>query len=174
MARNRTRWRAKGREVGGSRGRGATAALFVTLGMVAAFVVSIVARGLGGDDALPAAMAARAIGDPAQVRVEVLNGAGTEGLARAVTHRLRGDGFDVVFFGNAATFDRGRSVVLDRVGDAARARAVAAALGIDSVAAAPDSTLLLDVTVVLGEDWPPVAPERKGLIARLRALVDRD
>lgn len=164
----------KGYDDGGSRGRGVTATLFVTLGLVAAFVVSMIARGLGEDDAIPAAVAARAIGDPAQVRVEVLNGAGTEGLARAATQSLRGNGFDVVYFGNAPSFDRGRSVVLDRVDDPGRARAVAVALGIDSVASAPDSTLLLDVSVVLGDDWPPVAPARRRLLERLRALVDRN
>ncbi len=151
-----------------------TAALFVTLGLVGAFVVSMVAQGLSDDDTVPAAVAARAIGDPAQVRVEVLNGAGTEGLARDATQRLRGYGFDVVFFGNAATFDTGRSVVLDRVGDPGRALAVATALGIDSVAAAPDSTLFLDVSVVLGEDWPPATPDRRGVIERLRGLLERD
>lgn len=153
-------------------GRGVTAALFLVVGLVSAFLVSVVAR-VVDDDALAGAPAARAIGDPGQIRVEVLNGAGRSGLARDVTHRLRGEGFDVVFFGNAATFDRGRSVVLDRVGDPARARAVAAALGIDSVAARPDSTLLLDVSVVLGDDWPPAEPEPRDVLERLRGLLDR-
>lgn len=149
-----------------------TAALFVTLGLVGAFAVSLVARVVGGDEA-PSTPSARALGDPSQVRVEVLNGAGTAGLARDATQRLRGAGFDVVFFGNAADFGRGSSVVLDRVGDADRARAVAAALRIDSVAAAPDPTLLLDVTVVLGGDWPPRSPERRGVVDRFRDLLDR-
>lgn len=146
-------------------------ALFAALGLVGAFAVSLVAR-ITGDEAVSSAPAARAIGDPAQVRVEVLNGAGKSGLARDATQHLRVDGFDVVYFGNAASFDDGPSVVLDRVGDPARAHAVAASLGIDSVASAPDSTLLLDVTVVLGHDWPPRAPEPRGLTDRVRALFD--
>lgn len=148
-------------------------ALFLTLGMVAAFAVSLFARLVGGDGALPTP-SARAIGDPAEIRVEVLNGAGTSGLARDATHRLRGLGFDVVYFGNATNFDRGRSVVLDRTGSLERAWAVAASLEIDSVATVPDSTLLLDVTVVLGEDWPPSPRERKGLAERLRGVLDRE
>lgn len=168
----RTRKRA-GREAarGTGRRRGVAVALFVTLGLVAAFAVSLFARLAGGDGAL-ATPSARAIADPAEVRVEVLNGAGTAGLARDATHRLRGLGFDVVYFGNATSFDRGRSVVLDRTGAVERARAVAASLEIDSVAMAPDTTLLLDVTVVLGEDWPPAPRERKGLAERLRGVLD--
>ena len=146
------------------------AGLFATLALAAAFAVSAIA-GLGGagdragsggraaDPAAPTAADTPAHGD---IRVEVLNGAGKAGLAREVTHRLRGDGFDVVFYGNAARFDHARSVVLDRVNDPLRARAVAAALGIDSVATAPDSTLLLDVSVVVGGDWPPPPPTPEG------------
>jgi LytR cell envelope-related transcriptional attenuator len=149
------------------------AILFVALGLVAAFTVSVVAmlRDDGSGGSLPTA---RAISDPSEVRVEVLNGAGTSGLARDATHRLRSGGFDVVYFGNASTFDRGRSVVLDRVGEPARARAVAASLGIDSVASAPDTTLLLDVTVVLGDDWPPPPEKGGGPLERLRGAFGRD
>lgn len=163
------------RERGGGRAgrRGVAVALFLTLGMVAAFAVSLFARLSGGDGAL-ATPSARAVGDRAEVRVEVLNGAGTSGLARDATHRLRGLGFDVVYFGNAMRFDRGRSVVLDRTGSVDRAWAVAASLGIDSVATARDTTLLLDVTVILGEDWPPAPRQRKGLAERLRGLLDRE
>lgn len=93
-----------------------------------------------------------------RVRVEVLNGGGQAGAAREATDALREAGFDVVFFGNAGTFDRDSSVVLDRIGEVGRARSVADALGIRSVRSEPDSNLYLDVTVVLGKDWAP-APD---------------
>ena len=150
------------------RRRGLNVALFLTLGLVGAFLVSLVARLVDRGEAGGMGAAAVAVAEPSEVRVEVLNGAGRSGIARDATDRLRSGGFDVVYFGNAPTFDRGRSVVLDRLGDVARARGVAAALGIDSVAVAVDSTLLLDVTVVLGEDWPPVPVERSGILERLR------
>mgnify|MGYP001036836683 CR=1 FL=1 len=67
-------------------------------------------------------------------------------------------GFDVVFFGNAGTFDRDSSVVLDRMGALDQARNVADALGIRSLLSEPDSNLYLDVTVVLGRDWQPALP----------------
>jgi hypothetical protein len=160
-----------------------SATLFVAIGLVGAFLVSAVAGAwdAGPEEGAPAALqvpAPEAI-DPAEVRIEVLNGAGTSGLARAATHALRQDGFDVVFFGNAARFDHARSHILDRTGRPALARAVARSLGVDSVATALDPALMLEVTVVLGSDWPPAVipeaplPDRiRGL--RLRELLRRD
>lgn len=147
-------------------------ALYVTLGLVGAFVVSAVA-GVWEDEPAETGLRAFVAGEarPGQVRVEVLNGAGTAGLARDATYRLRGDGFDVVFFGNADHFRHEASVVIDRVGAPDRARAVAAALEIDSVATAVDSSLLLEVTVVLGDDWPPTPPPEHGWLERLQELV---
>lgn len=151
--------------------------LFVVMGAVAAFVVSAVAE--HGDEAPAAATELRTVvpgtEDRSSVRVEVLNGAGVGGLARDATHHLRDDGFDVVFFGNAGRFDHTRSVVIDRTGDRTRARDVAAALGVDSVATAIDSSLMLEVTVILGQDWPPPAPAPEPDWAeRILDLVTRD
>jgi hypothetical protein len=41
-----------------------------------------------------------------RIRVEILNGGGHAGAAREATDQLRDLGFDVVFFGNAGSFDR--------------------------------------------------------------------
>lgn len=87
------------------------------------------------------------------LRVEVLNGAGRSGMARAATDELRAAGFDVVFFGNARVATD-TSYVLDRVGQLDAARAVAEALGITRVHTAIDSTLFLEATVILGSDLP--------------------
>jgi hypothetical protein len=94
-----------------------------------------------------------------RVRIEVLNGGGVNGMARAATEVLRDSGFDVVSFGNAAAFDPSRpSAVVDRVGRTDMALAVAKALGIDSVQTDPDPNLYVDVSVVLGQEWmAPVA-----------------
>jgi hypothetical protein len=88
-----------------------------------------------------------------RVRVEVLNAGGVAGLAREVTNLLRDDGFDVVQYGNAGTFDRDSTVVIDRVGNDEMAAGVANALGIRNVLTEPDPNLLVDVTVLLGRDW---------------------
>ena len=84
--------------------------------------------------------------------VEVLNGTDADGLARAVTRRLRHQGIDVVSFGSAMAGGTDSTLVLVRRGDTAAGLAVRKALGFGRVAFAPDSTLLLDVTVLLGRE----------------------
>jgi hypothetical protein len=97
----------------------------------------------------------------APVRVAVLNASGIPRLADRGRARLRDDGrFDVKEIGNAPGFSPDSSVVLDRVGQVAHARAVADALGISRVESRPDANLYLDVTVVLGKDWAARNPER--------------
>lgn len=94
-----------------------------------------------------------------RVRVEVLNGTGRSGLARAITGRLRDAGFDVVYFGNAsATADS--SLVISRIADLSAARSVARKLEIARIEERVDSTLLLDVTVILGRDFDAQADRR--------------
>ena len=109
-------------------------------------------RARAPEPAAPAAPAER-------VRVEVLNGGGRADMARRATEHLRERGFDVVFYGNADTFDRDTTVVLDRVGRPELARAVASALGRApvEVRGEADTTRFVDVTVVLGASWVPSA-----------------
>ncbi len=104
-----------------------------------------------------------------RIRVEVLNAAGIDGLARRATDSLRAAGFDVVYYGNAPTFDREWSVVLDRVGDRERALAAAAALGIPNVRSELERDLYLDVTVLLGRYWAAGTPQLPTLTAPPRA-----
>lgn len=124
--------------------------------LAAAFAVSFV-LGLRGPAGTPAIRSseptvqlppARAAG-----RIEVLNASGRSGLARAATDRLRGGGYDVVYFGNAAGFDGDTTLILDRTGDDAVARAVARFLGLGVVRTQRDTTLFLDATVIIGRDW---------------------
>lgn len=91
-------------------------------------------------------------------RVEVLNAGGVPGAAREATRLLRDRGFDVVYFGNARGFSPDTSRVLDRAGRGEPAEAVAEALEIGRVDSRPDTTLLLEVTVVLGRDWTLTPP----------------
>ncbi len=90
----------------------------------------------------------------ARVRVDVENGGGVTGMARAATDLLRPAGFDVVKYGNASSFDPDlETAVIDRVGRNDQAQAVAKVLGIDNVLSEPDPNLYVDVTVVLGRAW---------------------
>jgi LytR cell envelope-related transcriptional attenuator len=131
---------------------GALAAVVVILA-AGAFLGSAYAQWWGRTDGAPGPRSTRTAGG--RVRVGVLNGGGVSGLAADATNYLRDEGFDVVDIGNEASFGRDSSVVLDRVGDVAAARAVADALGIRIVRSEPDSNLYLDVSVLLGSDWRP-------------------
>jgi hypothetical protein len=146
-------------------GRGGSGAAGRILGFVAA-AATVLAVGVGLSTGSSAEI--DSTNDPSswvggRVRVEVLNGGGVPGMARAATERLREAGFDVVAFGNASSFESDRpSAVIDRVGRTDVARAVAAALGIDNVKSEPDPNLFVEVTVVVGGAWTPdsaLAPE---------------
>lgn len=141
--------------------RGESAALTLVLLAVGVLLGSLV-LGLRDAPAEPAGAGSGAKvleSDRERIRVEVLNAAGTPGLAREGTRVLRARGFDVVYFGNATSFGEDSTRVILRSGTPAGARLVAEALGAGRVREEPDSTLYLEVTVVLGTDWvPPEAP----------------
>ncbi len=149
---------------------------------VAAVVAFLVSAGAGlrlrrgpavqGADAAGAGSATVLVDSAALgARVEVLNGSQRPGLAREATERLRAAGFDVVYFGNAREA-RGLTVVLDRGGRAPAARAAARVLGVTDVRTAPDAARMVDVTVVLGKDWPPKSPAvKEGFATRALRLL---
>jgi hypothetical protein len=116
-----------------------------------------------------------------RIRVEVLNAGGVPGMAAQATDHLRSLGFDVVYYGNARTFDRRETAVLDRSGSPEVARAVALALGVAEAENAPDPGLLVDVTVLLGSGWTVPDPDElegagdewwspRRLLERMRSL----
>jgi LytR cell envelope-related transcriptional attenuator len=124
---------------------------FVVAGFAVAFAISF---GLGlrrpheetvAADPVPGVFSGR--------RVEILNGVSTGGLARDATELLRAAGYDVVYFGNAGKLREPHSIVLDRVGKPELARAIANQLQITRVETRRDSTRLVEVTVILGDDW---------------------
>ena len=146
-------------------------------------VVALLAGGMFAGSALSqwwevpgseaAVEAVRAVVRPRErVRVEVLNAGGRPNMARDATETLRDLGFDVVYFGNASSFGNDSSVVLDRVGRIDLARAVADALGIQSVRSEPDPNLFLDVSVVLGEGWDVLVPSEAVLPSESYAWWD--
>lgn len=105
-----------------------------------------------GEEAVPQGSAV--VPEGKRVLVEVLNGSGRRGLARAATRVLRQAGFDVVYFGTVQETGA-PTVALARRGDSTAAARVARALGASAVRVATDTLLRLDVTVILGEDYRP-------------------
>ncbi|MGH7675982.1 MAG: LytR C-terminal domain-containing protein [Gemmatimonadales bacterium] len=87
------------------------------------------------------------------ITVEVLNATGRAGLARGATRVLRRDGIDVVFYGNATGPRLDSTRILVRRGTVAVGEQVRRALGVGVVVTAPDTTLLLDASVLLGADF---------------------
>jgi hypothetical protein len=95
-----------------------------------------------------------------RITVEVLNGTDVRGLARSAAMYLRDAGFDVVYYGNTAE-RRDTTIVRDRRGHADWAALAREAMRPAAVEAAPDSTRLVDLSVVIGALWrPPPDPLR--------------
>jgi hypothetical protein len=90
-----------------------------------------------------------------RVIVEVLNASGRPGAARMGALTLRRAGIDVVYFGNAEGTALDSTRILVRRGTVAAANRVRAALKLGRVTVEPDSSRLLDVTVLLGRDFTP-------------------
>lgn len=92
--------------------------------------------------------------------VEVLNASGKSGLARTGTRMLRSAGLDVVNYftapGNIGTLDSTR--ILVRRGGLSAGEVVRKALKLGTVVLRPDSTRLVDVSVLLGGDFAARAP----------------
>lgn len=132
---------------------GLAIALLAVLAFIASFVF-----GLDRDTDQRPAPTPQAAPTPAavpdsRVRVEVLNGSGKSGLARLATDQLRDAGYDVVHLGNAASAAN-TSLVIDRVGKKEIADRIAQALSIRRVETQVDTSRYLEVTVILGKDWP--------------------
>lgn len=94
------------------------------------------------------------------VQVEVLNGCGVSGIADKITGFLRNNNFDVVQVGNYTSFDMDKSIVIDRTGNRANAKKVAAALGISekNIVQQINNDYLLDCSVVIGKDYFRLKP----------------
>ncbi len=88
--------------------------------------------------------------------VEVLNGTDRMGLARITTRLLRHAGYDVVLFKNAPE-PADSTDILVRRGELAAGQRIRSALGIGRVRMAPDTLRRVDVSVILGSDYLPVA-----------------
>ena len=96
----------------------------------------------------------RVVPEGTRIKVEVLNASDVRGAARTVAFLLRDAGFDVVYFGN--TRERHDStVVRDRSGHPEWATLAKRVMEPAAVESAPDSTRLLDLTVLIGALWRP-------------------
>jgi hypothetical protein len=131
-------------------------ALAVLLFGVAAGIAAFVTRGTSTpvrETALGRLVTREVTAPPdTRVRVEIINATKTSGLARRATRLLRDRGFDVVKYTTSGT-TQDSTLVLDRTSHLDWAELVGKALGGARVAARPDTSSYVDVTVVLGRNW---------------------
>jgi hypothetical protein len=128
-----------------------TAALAVAAGKMqrGELFTPVATETTGGATPTPATAAP----SPASVAVTVLNGTRTSGLAKLAARRLTGDRFVVRTVGTSNQRHTKSIVVCRTSADAAKARAVAKALGISEVLTSSKYSFAGTVLVVLGSDY---------------------
>lgn len=93
-----------------------------------------------------------------RIRVQVLNGTKTKGLARRATQVLRDRGFDVVET-STDIVARDTTIVYDNSGHAEWAATIAKLFAPARVVPRADTSRYLDITISVGSTWrPPSQP----------------
>ncbi|MGB2869340.1 MAG: LytR C-terminal domain-containing protein [Bacteroidota bacterium] len=137
---------------------GRTIRLVTACGVILGFIVLVILA--NRNPGAPEQNKAGPAGVERPIQVEVLNGT-TEGkLALRMTDFLRAKGFDVVDMANYKTQSLVNTMVIDRTGNLKNAKAVAEALGVEEtrVVQQIDKNLYLEVSVVIGKDYPQLKP----------------
>lgn len=106
------------------------------------------------------------------IEVEVLNGCGATGIAGIMSQFLRDHQIDVVRSENADHFEYTETLIIQRNERAESLERVASALGVDlkdsrHILLQPDESLDVDVTVIIGRDFPSIQALRNVLEAPL-------
>ncbi|HUU27512.1 MAG TPA: LytR C-terminal domain-containing protein [archaeon] len=113
--------------------------------------------------------------DPSTVEVRILNGCGVPGAGRTMSSHLRDLHFDVVSAENAENFSYEQTLVIDHSGRPEVGQAVAEALGCSRLSANVDDMALVDVTVILGQDWETFIkePRKAGKSNRIQKVLSK-
>jgi len=92
--------------------------------------------------------------DPANLKVEVLNGTGMSGLANKLAEALRQKGFQVVNVGNADSFNYQETQILDRTeGKQQLVQQIARMVGTSRLQQASKETATTDLTIIIGKNF---------------------
>ncbi len=91
------------------------------------------------------------IGD--EIKMEILNGSENPGQAQSLRNYFVEYGFNVVHYGNALRSDYERTIVIDRIGRPSLAKRIADIINCREVYTRIDKTLLVDVTIIIGNDF---------------------
>ncbi len=86
-------------------------------------------------------------------QIQVLNGCGIAGAAESMRDFLSDQGFDVIEYGNAATWAYPRTLVIHRSGPARMAEDLAKVLGGAPLLHLEAAPVLAAATVIIGKDF---------------------
>lgn len=96
------------------------------------------------------------------IQLEVMNGAGVDGLAGEMRTYLEDLGFDVVGVGNYSGTAVTQTTIFDRIGNRDAAEQIAMALGLeletDRIVEELEPTWYLDASLVIGPDFATIKP----------------
>ena len=91
------------------------------------------------------------VGD--EINIEILNGSTNPGQAQSLRNYFVEYGFNIVHYGNAPRNDYEKTLVVDRIGRPSLARRIADIINCQEVHTRIDKTLLVDVTIIIGNDF---------------------
>ncbi len=86
-------------------------------------------------------------------QIQILNGCGKGGAAEQFRDYLTSSGFDIIEFGNAASWNYAHTIVVARTPNEPVARDLAKVLHTDNLIHLFDPTALVDATVFIGRDY---------------------
>lgn len=86
-------------------------------------------------------------------QIQILNGCGKPGAAELFRNFLTDQGFDIIEFGNAATWNYSHTLVVARTENLPVARDLARVMGTDNLIHLFDPMAMVDATVFVGKDY---------------------
>jgi hypothetical protein len=86
-------------------------------------------------------------------QIQVLNGCGKGGAAEQFRDYLTSEGFDIIEFGNAPSWNYARTIVVARTANEPVARDLAKVLHTDNLIHLFDPMAMVDATVFIGRDY---------------------
>lgn len=86
-------------------------------------------------------------------QIQILNGCGKAGAAEHFRNFLADQGFDIIEFGNAASWNYSHTMVVARTENLPVARDLARVMGTDNLIHLFDPLAMVDATVFVGKDY---------------------
>ncbi|HUT65331.1 MAG TPA: LCP family protein [Spirochaetota bacterium] len=88
-----------------------------------------------------------------EINIEILNGSTNPGQAQSLRNYFVEYGFNIVHHGNAPRNDYEKTLVVDRIGRPSLAKRIADIINCQEVHTRIDKTLMVDVTIIIGNDF---------------------